>query len=411
MNAEIVVIGSEMLLGEHVDTNSVFLARELNAIGVSVLCKTVIGDNRGRMREVLARAFARSDLTLTSGGLGPTEDDLTREVVAEVAGVDLEFRQDLCDHIEGLFNAIGRPMTPNNRKQAFVPTGAEAIVNPQGTAPIFIVTGADGHRIICLPGVPRELEWLMTHEVLPRIIREHQGIIKSRSLLICGLGESRVDEQVGDLLREATNPTLGILAHQFITKLRMTARGRDEVEANALIAEMERDLRGRFGKQIYGADGDTLEGVVTDLFDRYEATVAVAEMQTGGALCRRLTSAGGDCFRGGTILPSPAAVETFLGGSVPEGGLEALAAALAVRAQEVHDALIGIGIAGKRDTLSQSEHVFGGGHTGVALAMPEEEPQTWVFPFGGTEAARQDRVAVIVLELVRRALVGAPTLG
>ena len=411
MNAELVSIGSELLLGHIVDSNAAFLARELNTLGVGVRYKSVVGDNRERMHEVLARAFDRSDIVITSGGLGPTEDDLTRELVAEVAGVALEFQQDQYDHIEQLFAGIGRVMTENNARQAYVPAGAEIIPNPNGTAPSFVVVGATGHRIFCLPGVPRELEWLMLHEVVPRVrTLTGGGTIKSRTLHICGMGESRVDMQVGDLLRDAENPTLGILAHQFITDLRITARGTDEADADVRIAEMEADLRQRFGKQIFGVDADTLESVVGGLLTEYGATIAVAETVTGGAIARRLVSAGHPCFVGAAIVPTPEALHTFLGAEAAPGeDMEAIAAALAVRARDMHGASVGLGTAGTAPAADAGESAFGGGQTGVALVLPDEEPQTWTFPFGGSTAVQQDRVAVLALELLRRTLMGVPT--
>lgn len=411
MNAELVSIGSELLLGHIVDSNSAFLARELNALGVGVLYTSVVGDNRDRMREVLRRAVGRSDIVITSGGLGPTEDDLTREMVADAMEVELEFQQDLYDFIKQLFESIGRPMTENNARQAYVPAGAEIIRNPNGTAPSFMAVAANGHRVFCLPGVPRELEWLMTYEVVPRVqALVGGGTIKSRTLLICGMGESRVDMQVGDLLRDAANPTLGILAHQFITALRITARGVDEAEADGLIASMETDLRQRFGKMIFGVDRETLETVVCGLLTEYDATVAVAETVTGGAVARRLVSAGQSCFAGGVVLPTPEAVTQFLGEASDLADVERTAAALALRARDVYGAGVGLGVAAGAAADAGSESVFGGGRTGVALALPDDMPQTRVFPLGGRAAVQQDRVAVLVLELLRRTLVGAPVM-
>lgn len=407
MNGELVSIGSELLLGHIVDSNSAFLARELNALGVGVRYGSVVGDNPERMQEVLARALDRSDIVITSGGLGPTEDDLTREIVAKVLGVELEFHQHLYDHIKQLFEGIGRAMTENNARQAYVPTGSEVIPNPQGTAPAFMAETAAGHRIFCLPGVPRELEWLMHKAVAPRIEALTAGIIKSRTLLICGEGESRVDMKVGDLLREATNPTLGILAHQFITALRITARADGEPEADALIGGMEADIRQRFGKLIFGVDDQTIEAVVCDLLIQYDATVAVAETITGGAIARRFVSAGRPCFLGGAVLPSSGAIETFLGAPPAVEGPEPVAAALAVRAREVYGAAIGIGVATAGAATAANDTAFGGGETAMALALPDDTPQTRTVPFSGRTAVQQDRLAVVVLEFLRRTLVGA----
>src|SRR5947207_14151481 len=194
-NAEIVAIGSELLLGQIVDTNSAWMAQRLTALGVNLFFKSVVGDNPGRMKEVIERALERADVVITSGGLGPTQDDLTREIVAEVTGRKLVFDQNLLAQVEEHYRRRGRTMTPNNRRQAYMPEGAIPVRNPNGTAPCFIVEDSRG-VIFSLPGVPVELKWLFENEVEPYLLRQFNlaEVIHYRVLKIVGVGESAVDE-------------------------------------------------------------------------------------------------------------------------------------------------------------------------------------------------------------------------
>ncbi|MBI4832714.1 MAG: CinA family nicotinamide mononucleotide deamidase-related protein, partial [Candidatus Lindowbacteria bacterium] len=294
MNAEIIMIGSELLLGQIIDTNAAYLAGQLAGAGINLFYKTTIGDNWGRMAEVIGTAMKRSDIVITSGGLGPTEDDLTREVVAEVVGQPLEFRQGLFDQIEGLFKRHGYTMSPNNRKQAFIPRAAIAIENPVGTAPGFVAE-KDGKVIVTLPGVPRELKFLTERFVIPFLRKKFslgEVTIASRVLKICGMGESKVDARVGDLIRGSSNPTLGILAEPAQILLRITAKASTSLEAQAKISDMEVEIRRRLGALIFGADGDTLEGVVNTLLTQENKSLAVLETLTGGGIAQRFASIG-----------------------------------------------------------------------------------------------------------------------
>ena len=285
MNAEIIMIGSELLLGQIVDTNATYLAKELAGAGVNLFYKTTVGDNSERMSEALENALARSDIIITSGGLGPTEDDLTRETVAKVVGEPLEFRQELFDEIQALFERHGFTMSPNNRKQAYIPRNAIPIENPVGTAPGFVAE-KNGRLIIALPGVPRELKYLTESFVLPYLRKKYslgELSIRSRILKVCGKGESRVDAIVGDLIKGSTNPTVGILAEPAQILLRITAKAASADEAKDMIAAMEAEIRRRLGSLIFGVDDDTLEGVVCQLLKESKKTLALLETTPGGA--------------------------------------------------------------------------------------------------------------------------------
>ncbi len=282
MHAEIVVTGSELLLGEIVDTNSTMLARMLRDIGLDLYYKTVVGDNRARIAAVLRLALERSDIVLTSGGLGPTVDDVTREAVADVTGRPLVFHQHLLDQIAARFARFGRPMSENNRRQAHVPEGAIILENSEGTAPGFIVEDMRG-TIICLPGVPRELEHLMRTHVIPYLKRRlgYETIIFPRVLRTCNIGESQIDALIGDLMH-GSNPTVGLAAHLGQVDIRITAKSSTREEAAQLIAPIEAEIRRRLGDVIFGTDEQTLEGVVYDLLEQRERTIALADSVTGG---------------------------------------------------------------------------------------------------------------------------------
>ncbi|MDI7276063.1 MAG: CinA family nicotinamide mononucleotide deamidase-related protein, partial [Anaerolineae bacterium] len=311
MQAEIVSIGTELLLGEIVDTNAAYIARQLTTIGLNLYYKTTVGDNEGRIASVLKEALARSGVVIATGGLGPTVDDVTREAVAAATDRPLELRQELIAEVEAIFRRRGVRMTENNLRQAHLPRGAIAIHNPVGTAPGFIVEDAAG-IVICVPGVPAEMRYLMEHTVLP-YLREKlglRGVIKVRNLHTCAIGESQVDALIGDLER-AANPTVGLSAHPGQTDVRITAKAESEAEASRLIAGMEEEVRRRLGDSVYGADDETLEGAVLDLLERRGRSLAVVETVTAGAIASRLSAAarGGRWFRGSLVTPAAALPE------------------------------------------------------------------------------------------------------
>ncbi len=332
--AEIITIGTEILLGEIVDTNSRYIARVLRDIGVDLYRTTTVGDNTGRIALAIQQAAERSEIIITTGGLGPTVDDPTREAVAQAAGVQTEFRPELWEQIQARFQRYGRAPTENNKRQAYVPQGAIAIENPVGTAPAFIVlfTVQNQERVIfSLPGVPREMEHLLQYSVVPFLRQRYDlhGIIKARVLHTSGIGESMIDERVGDL-EQLSNPTVGLAAHSGQVDVRITAKAESEAEADAMIMGIETDLRRRLGKWIYGADQDTLEQSAIQALKVQGWTLVVLEAGVGGDLIKQL-SAAGQSFRGGEVL-------TNLPG--PQELLEAIAAFRQTQAADV-----GLGVA------------------------------------------------------------------
>ena len=294
MHAEIVMIGTELLLGEIVDTNANRLALALRDIGLDLYYKTTVGDNLARMTEVLNLALDRSDVIITSGGIGPTVDDVTRQAVADATGRKLVYSAELEAEIAARFSRFGRPMADNNKRQAYIPEGATPLTNPVGTAPCYLSEDVNGRGcIISLPGVPRELDHMMENTVIPLLIERMGGIkvTRVRVLRTCAVGESNVDRGIGDLMT-AGNPTVGLAAHVGQTDVRITAKADTEAEADTLVAGMEAKLRERLGVAIYGVGKVTVAEVVGDLMQAKSLKLGVVDTLTGGQLARDLIESG-----------------------------------------------------------------------------------------------------------------------
>jgi nicotinamide-nucleotide amidase len=291
--AEIITIGTELLLGEIVDTNAPFIARVLRDAGINLHRKTTVGDNTNRIAQVLQEAMQRADIIITTGGLGPTVDDPTREAVAMALGVETFFSEELWEQIKDRFRRYGREPTENNKRQAYLPVGADAIENPVGTAPSFVYeTGRN--TIFSIPGVPREMEYLMAEAVMPYLLKRFNlvGIIKSRTLHTSGVGESQIDDLIGDL-EKLSNPTVGMAAHSGQVDIRITAKAGTAAEADQMIREVENEVLQRIGKWVYGADHDTLEQVTLNAFSASGWTLAILEIGLNGTLAKRLATAEG----------------------------------------------------------------------------------------------------------------------
>jgi competence/damage-inducible protein CinA-like protein len=263
--AETIAIGTELLLGEIQDTNTRYLACQLRSVGIDFYRATIIGDNPVRIAQAIKDAASRSDIVITSGGLGPTVDDPTREAAALAAGVELEFREDLWVEIQERFQRYGRKPTENNRRQAYVPLHATGISNPVGTAPAFSIE-INGCIVICLPGVPRELETLLEISVFPILKKRFQlkSVLKSVVLHAAGIGESQIDEWISDL-ESGANPTVGLLAHPGITDIRITARADSDIEASRMLQVLRDEIIQRIGESYFGDDAVTLEQNVDQL--------------------------------------------------------------------------------------------------------------------------------------------------
>jgi nicotinamide-nucleotide amidase len=316
MVAEILSIGTELLLGQITDTNAAYLGRTLAGLGIDLYYKTTVGDNEGRVLESLSRARDRADLLITSGGLGPTEDDLTKECIAQLFGEELIVHEPSLERLREFFAKRGARMTRNNEKQALIYAGGRVIENPNGTAPGALLE-KDGKIVISLPGPPNEMIPMVESFVVPFLSERLSGsrqYLVTRVVRFIGIGESSLETLVKDLIK-GTNPTVAPLAHTGEVHLRIGAKAESREEAEALIAPVQAELERRVGQFIYGYDDTTLEASVIRQLVAQGKTVAVAESCTGGGLGARLTAASGSsaAFQGGIISYSNDAKVRLLG--------------------------------------------------------------------------------------------------
>jgi nicotinamide-nucleotide amidase len=302
MEAEIITIGTELLLGEIVDTNTRTIARALRDIGLDLYRTATVGDNVQRIAQVVKESIGRAQAVITTGGLGPTVDDPTREAIALAVDVPLEYRPELWDEISARIAHFGSTPSENSRRMAYIPQGAIPISNPVGTAPAFIVE-TKSSTIISLPGVPAELSVLLETEVVPYLIQRLglEGVIKARILRTAGMGESSLDELIADL-ELLSNPTVGLAAHPGRVDIRITAKGKDEKEVYSKITEIENNIRERVGDIIFGTDDDTLEGVINNLLETRGKKLFTVESGTGGELLNHFAGQS-SVYAGGEVTP------------------------------------------------------------------------------------------------------------
>jgi nicotinamide-nucleotide amidase len=352
VNAEIVGVGTELLLGQIANTNAQKISQSLAEIGVNVYFHTVVGDNLERVRALLLEALGRSDVVIVTGGLGPTPDDLTRDAVAAALGVDLVRDDALARRVKKVFESLGRTMPEENLKQADLPTGARAIP-PEGTAPGFYVEAKDA-LLFAVPGVPWEMTAMMEKTVLPMLReRSGDGVIASSQVLVMGLGESHTNEKIADIVAGQTNPTIAFLAGYGQVRVRITARAATDGEARALIDPVEHAIRERLGRNAVPGGHPTVRDALSALLREKGLTVAAAESLTGGLIASQLTEAEGasDFFRGSAVAYTNEAKsevvnvdEAILEG--PGAVSEEAAAALAEGAAELFSADLGLSATG-----------------------------------------------------------------
>lgn len=287
MIAEIISIGTEILLGDIVNTNARFLSRELAALGISVYFQSVVGDNPERLREVLMEAKSRSDIIITTGGLGPTEDDLSKETAAEVFGASLIEDPIAMNWIKEYFEKRHRTLSENNIKQGLIPEQAITLYNDHGTAPGFILT-KEQSSLIMLPGPPLEMEPMFNKGVLPFLKSKQESILESQVLRICGIGEGHMEEEIKDIIISQSNPTIAPYAKRGEVTLRITAKAESTEEARELIEPVKEAIYERLGDNVYGEGDTTLEGVVAEILIKNHLTIATAESCTGGLLSGQL---------------------------------------------------------------------------------------------------------------------------
>lgn len=353
MRAEIIGIGTEILLGQIANTNAQVISRRLAEIGVDVLHHQVVGDNVERIATAFREALARADAVIATGGLGPTGDDVTREGLAAALGVGMRFHEQIAAFLREKFRRLGRDMPESNLRQCQVPEGARYILPERGTAP-GLVMERDGRRVYVVPGVPAEMEEMLEGTILPEL-REAVGAvtIRSRLLRVVGLPEARVAEMLEDLFEEQENPTLAYLASAGEVRVRLTAKAASAEKAEGLIAPLEEEVRRRLGEAVYGADEEELEAVVGRMLVARGLRLACAESLTGGGLGARITSVSGSSafFAGAAVCYANEAKQQVLGVSpetlASEGAVsEACAREMARGARGLFRADVGVALTG-----------------------------------------------------------------
>lgn len=291
MNAEIISVGTEIILGDILNTHSQFLSQELAAMGINVYYQTAVGDNDGRFTQILQTALERSDVIFLTGGLGPTTDDITKETACHLLGVECHYNEEVGECIKSFFARAGRPMTENNLKQAMVPDGAVILHNSWGTAPGFIIA-KENKTVVLLPGPPRELRPMFEQRVKPYFKANAKEPIVSKNVRVFGIGESALETQIEDLVL-STDPTVALYAKEGEVLIRVTAKAPSEQEAEQHIDRMIATLYDRLGSHIYGINKDSLQQVVVERLQNAHQTIATAESCTGGTLAGRITQISG----------------------------------------------------------------------------------------------------------------------
>ena len=373
MRAEIVSIGTELLMGELVDTNSSFIASELAKLGIEVHMVTKVGDDPDRLFEVLDRAWKRSDVTLTSGGLGPTSDDLTREAIAAVFGEEMTVQEDMLEHLKGLFANRGFPMPETNIKQATLIPSSQAISNPVGTAPGWWAE-KNGNVIVAMPGPPRENQQMWANEVAPRLKERNPDIaIVTRNLKTFGISEGGLDEMLSPLFK-SENPLLGIYSKQDGIHLRAIATAPTESEARKLIEPMEAEIRSIVGNEaIWGLDSDTPELLTASLLREKGLTLGIMESFTGGLIASNLAEVEGsqEFLKGSAVVYDDDLLE---GHGVSKELLEKhgpanahVAEDMARAARKLFHADIGIGVTGLATETTEMGGTTGTSYMGFAV--------------------------------------------
>ena len=414
MGAELLTIGTELLLGQIVDTNASWMAQQLAEAGVDVYYKSTVGDNWGRIEAAIRLAMSRADVIIMTGGLGPTEDDLTRDVLAAVLDRPLRLDPHVLTAIEQRFAHRRVAMPENNRKQAMVPDGAEVLHNPRGTAPgLWIRHGRSA--LVCMPGVPSEMKPMLLDQVIPRIRQafDIQSQIVSRVLKTCGISESTLYQRIGDYFRDMRNPTIGVLAHAGEIHVRLTCKGEDASEIACQLNNLEAKIRARLGHLIFGRDDEKLEAVVGRLLRERKATLSVAESCTGGLVASRLTDVPGssDYFERGVVAYSLEAKERLLhvpAGLVERHGVVSLevARAMAAGVRRMSGTALGLattGIAGPSGGTPEKPV----GLVCAALAWDGGDGAREFRLLGDREQVKY-RGAQMALEMLRRHLLGIP---
>ncbi|MGE7693569.1 competence/damage-inducible protein A [Lysinibacillus sp. NPDC094177] len=389
MNAEILAVGSELLLGQISNTNARFISSQLSELGINVYYHTVVGDNAQRLEEAISIAETRADLIIFSGGLGPTKDDLTKETIARHLDVTLEFDDIALTNIEQFFAKRGRPMTDNNRKQALILAGSGVLANHHGMAPGMILT-KDGRTYILLPGPPKELEPMFQFEAKPKLgaMLNAGGVITSHVMRFYGIGEAELEVRVQDILDSQTNPTVAPLAADGEVTLRVTAKAETEQEAQQLITAKVAEIQALVGDYQYGIDDDSLASKTVEMLLDNKLTISAAESLTAGLFQSELAEIPGvgDALVGGVVTYTEEAKIKQLGISKELLNTHGIvssecAAAMASAVRKKFDTDIGIGLTGAAGPTAHDHQPVGTVWIGIAIG--NEEPITYLLHLSG----------------------------
>jgi nicotinamide-nucleotide amidase len=411
-SVEIVTIGTEILLGHLVDTNSVHIAHALADHGVDVYAKHSVGDNADRLAAMLEDVLARADGAVCTGGLGPTVDDLTKDAVARAVGKQLVLHEPSLRAIEERFRQFNRPMADNNRRQAYLPEGCVVFDNPHGTAPGFVALRDDGKFVACMPGVPREMKPMLADQLVPWLVRRFdlREAIYTRTLHTVGIGESELDRRVEDLFRTLENPKIAMLAHGFAVDVKVMAKARSRAEADAMIEPVAQELRARIGGGYYGDDDTTLPGAIVRALTERGLTLGTAESCTGGGIADQIVSVAGASavFRGSIVAYADEVKAALL--DVPDRTLSefgavseeaAVAMARGARARlGVDVAIATTGVAGPGGGTPEKPV----GLVWYALSLAGDETETRRLTFPGSRSDIRERATVAALGLLWRRL-------
>ncbi len=417
MRAEILCVGTELLLGQIIDTNAAYIAGQLSRAGIDVHRKQTAGDNLERIVDCIRGALSRADVLLVTGGLGPTTDDLTREAIALALGVPLEHHTELEDELRAFFARRQITMVESTFRQAYLPQGATAIPNSNGTAP-GVQWEHEGKMIFAVPGVPREMKAMLDLSIIPHLL-EHIGgerqIIVNRVLRTFGIGESVLAEPLEDILTTAQNPTVApLLFGQTEVHLRLTAKARDEAEAQILLDDMEAKIRARQGQHIFGVDDQTMASVVLQELKNQNATLSIAESVTGGLIAAMLTDISGasEALQLGIVSYATSAKIRVLDvpqNIVDEHGVVSAqtAQAMAENVRKSGGTAFGLATTGEAGPTSGS-----GQPVGTVFVGLSDEHGTHSFPrdFIGDRIIIKQRAAMFALDVLRRHLLGLPQL-
>lgn len=414
-SVELIAVGTELLLGQLVDTNTSFVAQRLAEIGVDVRGTHGVGDNRELIAATVRAVLERRDGAILTGGLGPTVDDVTKEAVCDALGLDVERYEPALRAMEAFFATLGRTMRPNNRKQADLPRGSRPMDNPNGTAPGFVAFSSEGTFVACMPGVPGEMKPMLETQLVP-FLRDRFGAlggVYTRVIHTIGIGESEIDHRIDDLFRASENPKIAVLAHDARADVKVMAKSASSEEAEAAIAPLQTEIERRLVGFVFGVDDATPQSAIVRLLQARGRRAATAESCTGGRIAAALTSVPGSSkgFVGGIVAYDNAVKIATLGvdaatiardGAVSES--VALAMARGVRARLKADiAIATTGIAGPDGGTPDKP----AGLVWFALDDTHGETRAWKLQFRGDRSAVQSRATIVALGMLWKRLASA----